>query len=95
MAGPDDVLVFWRAAGPEKWFKKDPAFDSEITQRFLTDWRAAAAGRMSAWEETPDGALALVIVGAALRSPERADGGHVATAPEDELTKRRRARRIS
>lgn len=27
--------------------------------------------------------------------PERADGGHVTTAPEDELTKRRRARRIS
>src|SRR6476469_212076 len=27
--------------------------------------------------------------------PERADGGHVATAPEDELTKRRRTRRIS
>ncbi|HXT43849.1 MAG TPA: MerR family transcriptional regulator [Pseudonocardiaceae bacterium] len=27
--------------------------------------------------------------------PERADGGHVDAAPEDELTKRRRARRIS
>jgi DNA-binding transcriptional MerR regulator len=27
--------------------------------------------------------------------PERADGGHVAATPEDELTKRRRARRIS
>lgn len=27
--------------------------------------------------------------------PERADGGHVATAGEDELTKRRRTRRIS
>jgi DNA-binding transcriptional MerR regulator len=27
--------------------------------------------------------------------PERADGGHVEAAPEDELTKRRRARRIS
>jgi DNA-binding transcriptional MerR regulator len=27
--------------------------------------------------------------------PERADGGHVASAPEDELTKRRRTRRIS
>lgn len=27
--------------------------------------------------------------------PERADGGRVATAPEDELTKRRQARRIS
>ena len=27
--------------------------------------------------------------------PERVDGGHVTAAPEDELTKRRRARRIS
>ena len=23
--GPMDVLAFWRAAGPDKWFTKDPA----------------------------------------------------------------------
>ena len=60
--GPADVLAFWRAAGPPKWFTKDSAFDSEVAARFSTLWRAAAAGKLSAWEETPEAALALVIV---------------------------------
>jgi len=59
---PSDVLAFWRAAGPEKWFKKDAAFDAEITRRFLATYEAAADGRLSAWEATPGGALALLLV---------------------------------
>jgi uncharacterized protein (DUF924 family) len=62
MAGASDVLAFWRAIGPERWFKKDPALDAEIARRFLAVWRAAASRRLSAWEQTPEGALALVIV---------------------------------
>jgi uncharacterized protein (DUF924 family) len=62
VAAPADVLDFWRAAGPEKWFKKDAAFDAQISERFLTTWHAAGAGELSAWEETPDGALALLLV---------------------------------
>jgi uncharacterized protein (DUF924 family) len=58
----DDVLRFWREAGPTKWFKKDAAFDSEITRRFLPLWEMAAAGKLSAWEESAESALALVIV---------------------------------
>jgi len=61
-AGPTDVLAFWRAAGPKKWFKKDIAFDAEISARFLATWRAAAADRLTDWEETPESALALVLV---------------------------------
>jgi uncharacterized protein (DUF924 family) len=57
-----DVLAFWRAAGPDKWFKKDSALDSEITARFSDTWRAAAAGHLSSWAEVAEGALALVIV---------------------------------
>lgn len=59
--GPDAVLAFWRAAGPDKWFKKDDAFDADIRTRFLATYEAAAAGRL-AWDETADGALALLIV---------------------------------
>ena len=33
--GPQDVLAFWRAAGPDKWFTKDAAFDDAIRTRFL------------------------------------------------------------
>jgi uncharacterized protein (DUF924 family) len=60
--GPLDVLAFWRAAGPDKWFEKDAAFDVEITRRFLDAWHAAVEGKLAEWEQTPEGALALVIV---------------------------------
>jgi uncharacterized protein (DUF924 family) len=59
---PADVTDFWRAAGPTKWFRKDAAFDREIEARFLAAHEAAAAGRLSAWEATPDGALALLLL---------------------------------
>jgi len=61
VASADDVLAFWRAAGPKKWFTKDEAFDAEITSRFLATYEAAARGDLSDWEATPEGALALVI----------------------------------
>ncbi len=60
--GPMDVLAFWRAAGADKWFEQDPAFDAEIAARFFDLWRAAAEGKLAPWEATPEGALALVIV---------------------------------
>jgi uncharacterized protein (DUF924 family) len=59
---PIDVLAFWRAAGPDKWFNKNPDFDAEIAARFSAAWRAAAAGQLAAWEATPEGALSLTIV---------------------------------
>jgi uncharacterized protein (DUF924 family) len=59
---PEDVTAFWRAAGRQKWFRKDAAFDREIKARFLARHEAAAAGRLSDWEATPDGALALLLL---------------------------------
>ena len=60
------VLAFWRAAGTDKWFTKDDAFDAEIRTRFLATYEAAAADRLSqdggSWDSAPEGALALVIV---------------------------------
>lgn len=60
--GPTDVLAIWRAAGPAQWFKKNTDFDSTIAVRFGALWRTAADGLLSAWEDTPEAALALVIV---------------------------------
>jgi uncharacterized protein (DUF924 family) len=57
-----DVLAFWRSAGPDKWFKKDAAFDAEIARRFLPLWHAAAKNELFSWEGSPEGALALVTV---------------------------------
>jgi uncharacterized protein (DUF924 family) len=61
IATPGAVLDFWREAGPKKWYAKDATFDEDIRTRFLPTYEAAAAGRLSAWEQQPDGALALII----------------------------------
>lgn len=62
IASPQDVLAFWREAGPEKWFKKDTAFDDAIRSNFLDTYEAAAAGTLAEWERSAEGALALTIV---------------------------------
>jgi uncharacterized protein (DUF924 family) len=59
---PEDVLAFWLTAGHERWFDPDQAFDAEIRQRFAATYEDAVAGRLSVWENSPDGALALAIV---------------------------------
>src|SRR4051812_90082 len=65
----ENVLAFWFGApdSPElgrarnEWFRKDPAFDAQIRERFLQTFEAAAAGALDAWAQTPYGALALVV----------------------------------
>ncbi len=62
LPAPAEVVEFWRQAGPPRWFKKDPEFDGEIRRRFLAAHEAAAAGKLSAWEASAEGALALLIL---------------------------------
>jgi uncharacterized protein (DUF924 family) len=59
---PEEVLAFWREAGPARWYKKDAGFDAVVRSRFLGLWQKAAAGELTSWETSDDGALALVIV---------------------------------
>ena len=59
---PADILKFWREAGRDRWYKRDDAFDAEVRLRFSELWRKGAAGELSSWETTDDGALALTIV---------------------------------
>jgi uncharacterized protein (DUF924 family) len=65
---PDDVLDFWFGATDQvqtkrpQWFRKSTAFDAEIRHRFLATHAAAVAGHLDAWQATPRGALALVVV---------------------------------
>ncbi|HEX2815663.1 MAG TPA: DUF924 family protein [Phenylobacterium sp.] len=61
-AHPNDVISFWRNAGPEKWFKKVTAFDEAIRLKFEPVHHRAARGEYDAWTESPDGALALLIL---------------------------------
>lgn len=57
-----EVLAFWRNAGPDRWFKRDDAFDAAIRDRFAGLHAEAAAGKLDGWAETADGALALVLL---------------------------------
>jgi uncharacterized protein (DUF924 family) len=61
-SSPAAVLAFWREAGPSRWFRKDPAFDTEFRERFLAAHEAAADDALDAWAAMPDGALALCIL---------------------------------
>ena len=61
-ASPADVLKFWHDAGGDRWYRRDDAFDAQVRARYLELWRKAAAGGLSSWEATDDGALALTIV---------------------------------
>lgn len=58
----NDVVAFWRAAGPDEWFDQRPEFDEELRRRFLATHELAAAGRLDAWVHHCDGALALMIL---------------------------------
>ena len=69
MARHDEVLAFWFGAGtPEYlrpravWFRTDPAFDSEIRERFQPDWERASRGELADWADGRESCLALVIV---------------------------------
>ncbi|OZI53533.1 DUF924 family protein [Bordetella genomosp. 5] len=59
---PEEVVRFWRAAGPARWFARDEAFDRDFRARFLGAHFAAARGELAAWEGTVDGVLALLIL---------------------------------
>jgi len=61
-ATADEIVSFWRAAGPDRWFNKDETFDDEIRRRFLESHEAAAAGKSTDWEQSAQGALALLIL---------------------------------
>jgi len=59
---PSDIVTFWRNAGYERWYAKDDAFDQELRDRFMGTWEAARDGKLTAWQDSDEGALALLIV---------------------------------
>jgi len=61
-----EILDFWFGEPPpaerDHWFRKDPAFDAAIRDRFGATISAACAGGFGEWCHDPRGALARVIV---------------------------------
>jgi len=72
MTTPDHVLAFWFPPGLDaprtfaaqfpRWFGGGDALDREIEARFGDAVRAARAGALDAWAETPRGRLALIVL---------------------------------
>jgi uncharacterized protein (DUF924 family) len=82
---PGAVIAFWTEAGPEKWYKKDTAFDDGIRARFLATYEAAADGKLADWESSAHGALALLIV--LDQFPRNMFRGHARTFAADPLAR--------
>jgi len=62
-----EVLAFWFDDDPhlfraERWFRPEDQFDALCRERFEFTVRAARDGALDSWADTPEGALALVIV---------------------------------
>ncbi|WP_416897599.1 MAG: DUF924 family protein [Minwuia sp.] len=57
------VLSFWfgELSGRDYWDRND-ALDQRIREDFMDLYEKAASGALDHWQETPEGALALVIV---------------------------------
>lgn len=56
-------MRFWfEQSQPAQWWRKDPAFDAQIGQRFGELHQRALAGQLNHWAETPASCLALIIV---------------------------------
>jgi uncharacterized protein (DUF924 family) len=66
----DAVLDFWFGREDEpgygefrnQWFRKDPAFDAEVTARFGELYEEAASGDLDGWRDDARSCLALVIL---------------------------------
>ena len=57
-----EIVAFWRAAGPERWFAKSDAFDARLRARFAGRVEEAQAGALDTWAEVPEGALARILL---------------------------------
>ena len=59
---PASIVDFWVQVGSDRWYKRDAALDAEIVARFGATHAAAAEGKLTAWENSGEGALALLLL---------------------------------
>ena len=63
MSDSEDILNFWfYEVGRTQWCTNEPLLDSQIRDRFQPAYEEAVAGKLKAWESTPEGALALLLL---------------------------------
>lgn len=60
---PDDILNFWfYEVGRDRWFDEDPTLDDLVRGKFLAVYEQVTNGKLKAWENTPEGVLALLLL---------------------------------
>jgi uncharacterized protein (DUF924 family) len=63
MQHAEDILNFWvYEIGRDRWFANDNSLDLQIRERFEKTYELAVSGQLKAWEETPEGMLALMLL---------------------------------
>ncbi|MGO1720514.1 MAG: DUF924 family protein [Luteimonas sp.] len=62
MTTASEVVMFWRGAGMQKWFRGGEEFDRECESRFLDAHLAAARREYEDWMGDAEGALALLVL---------------------------------
>jgi uncharacterized protein (DUF924 family) len=62
MTVPEEVVAFWRDAGPDKWFARDDAFDARFRERFLEAHFSASRRELEHWMDQAESALALLLL---------------------------------
>jgi len=70
-AAISQILDFWYLGSRDgvatkeqyaRWYGSSKAFDSEIREKFLTNWEDARDQKLNNWKEDRDGRLALIIL---------------------------------
>jgi uncharacterized protein (DUF924 family) len=60
---PQEIIRFWaQEVGDARWFDPDAALDAEIAHRFGDTYALARDGKLAAWQNSAEGALALLIL---------------------------------
>lgn len=58
----EEVINFWRDAGPKRWFNKSESFDDMCEIGFEGTCDKAVNGELDRWMQSANGALALMIL---------------------------------
>lgn len=59
---PQGVLQFWRDAGPDRWFTKNPEFDQQCSELWAGAHMSAARRERDHWAADAAGVMALLIL---------------------------------
>jgi len=60
---PQSLLTFWFSEEMRAhWFNSTPEIDATIRKQYEDLWNKAQLGKLNQWKNSPDGALALIIL---------------------------------